>query len=179
MSEVKRYHPALISLHWLLAVAILGMFVLGFFVLDEMKSTDLQKPGWSIVHIIAGLAILVLTIVRLMVRIRTPKPAPIVTGKPLADKLATAVHHLLYTLTVLTVLAGLTLAFSADLFAILFSHSGTLPKDYEDYVAHDIHGLLANGLMAVIALHVAAALHHQFMLKDNIMARMSLLRGKD
>jgi cytochrome b561 len=144
-------------------------------VLDEMKSTDPQKAGLTILHIVTGIAILALTVVRLIVRASAPRPAPVVTGKPLADKLATGVHHLLYTLTVLVVLAGLALAFSANLFSILFFHSGTLPKDYEAIVAHDVHGLLANGLMAVIALHVAAALHHQFILKDNILSRMSLL----
>ncbi|MGC2458763.1 MAG: cytochrome b/b6 domain-containing protein [Gallionellaceae bacterium] len=179
MSEVKRYHPALVVLHWLLAVAILGMFALGFFVLDEMKSTDPQKSGLSILHIIGGIVILVLTIAQLVIRVKMPRPDPIVTGKPLVDKLATGVHHLLYTLTVLVIVAGLVLAFSADLFAILFLHTGTLPKDFEDFSSHEVHGYLANGLIAVVGLHLAGALYHQFILKDNILARMSLARGED
>jgi cytochrome b561 len=178
MTEVKRYHPALVFLHWFLALAIVGMFVLGSFVLDDMKSTDPQKAGLLMLHVIGGISILVLTIVRLVIRVTKPRPAAIVTGKPLADKLATGVHHLLYTLTVLVIMAGLVLAFSADLFPILFGHSGTLPKDFEDYVSHDVHGYLANGLIAVAGLHIAAALQHQFILKDNILARMSLARGK-
>ncbi|MGO8754370.1 MAG: cytochrome b [Gallionellaceae bacterium] len=179
MSEVKRYHPALVFLHWLVAAAILAMFALGFFVLDEMKSTDPQKAGLSILHIIGGIVILVLTIAQLVIRVKMPRPDPIVTGKPLLDKLATGVHHLLYTLTALAVVAGLVLAFSADLFAILFLHTGTLPKDFEDFSSHEVHGYLANGLIAVVGLHAAGALYHQFILKDNIFARMSLARSKD
>ncbi len=101
------------------------------------------------------------------------------TGKPLVDKLATGVHHLLYTLTVLVIVAGLVLAFSADLFGMLFLHTGTLPKDFEDFSSHDIHGYLANGLIAVVGLYLAGALYHQFILKDKILARMSLARGKN
>ena len=43
MSEVKRYNPALIVLHWLLAIAIAGAFVMGAFVLDEMKNDVPEK----------------------------------------------------------------------------------------------------------------------------------------
>ncbi len=178
MSEVKRYHPAMVVLHWFLALAILGMFALGSFVLDDMENTDPKVVGLMQLHIIGGIAILVLTMVRLGIRVKRPRPAPIVTGKPLNDKLATGVHHLLYTLTVLVIAAGLVLAFTADLFPILFSHSGTLPKDFEKFTSHDVHGFLANFLIVVVGLHVAAALQHQFILKDNILARMSLARGK-
>ncbi|MBI1174467.1 MAG: cytochrome b [Sideroxydans sp.] len=174
-SDVKRYHSALIGLHWFLALAILGMYVFGSFVLDDMHNDAPGKPallGW---HLIVGVAILLLTVLRLVVRVRTPRPAPLVTGKTVADKLAVGMQHLMYTLTVLIVLSGLALAYSADLFSILFGHVGSLPKDFEDYAAHDVHGLLVNALLVVVALHVAAALQHQFILKDGIFSRMSFL----
>lgn len=176
-SEVKRYHPALITLHWLLAVAILGMYVFGSFVLDDMHNTAPDKPTLLSLHLIVGIAILVLTVVRLIVRVRMPRPDP-VPGSRGAQKVATALQHTTYTLTVLIVVSGLVLAFSANLFSILFGHVGTLPKDFEDFTSHDIHGWLVNGLLAVVALHVAAALQHQFILKDNILSRMSL-RSRD
>jgi len=172
-SEVKRYHPVLITLHWLLAVAILGMYAFGSFVLDDMHNSAPGKPGLLSLHLIVGVAILVLTVVRLIVRVRTPRPDP-VPGSRSAQKAATALQHSMYTLTVLIVVSGLTLALSAHLFSILYGHSGTLPKDFEDFTSHDIHGWLVNGLLIVVALHVAAALKHQFKLKNNIMSRMSL-----
>src|SRR5512135_2071606 len=43
--EVKRYHPALITLHWLLAVAILLAVGFGSFVLDGMANDNIHKPG--------------------------------------------------------------------------------------------------------------------------------------
>ena len=176
-AEVTRYHPALIALHWLLALAIVLAFVFGSIVLDPMANDNIHKPGLLRMHVTLGILILAFTFVRLAVRARSAKPAPLVTGKPLMDKLAVGIHHLLYTLTVLAALGGLALAYSADLFGVLYHHAGSLPKDFDDFTAHEIHGLLAFALLGVAGLHVAGALQHQFILKDGILARMSL-RGK-
>ncbi len=173
-AEVTRYHPALIILHWLLALAIVLAFAFGSFVLDDMDNANIQKPGLLKLHITLGALILVFTFVRLAVRARSTKPAPLVTGKPAMDRLAVGIHHLLYTLTVLTALGGLALAYSADLFNVLYQHTGSLPKDFEGYTSHEIHGLLAFALLGVAGLHLAGALQHQLILKDGILSRMSL-----
>lgn len=172
-TEVKRYHPVLIALHWLLALGILLAIFMGGFVLDEMKNTDPNKANLLRGHVTFGLIILALTVVRLVVRARTAKPAPLVTGKPLMDKLAVGIHHLLYTLTVLTALAGLGLALTTQIFPVLFQHTGNLPGDFDDFTAHAVHGSLAFALLGTIALHVAGALQHQLILKDGIMSRIS------
>jgi len=176
-AQVTRYHPVLIALHWVLALAILLAIGFGGFVLDDMANDSVAKPGLLRLHVAIGVLILVFTVVRLMVRVRTPRPAPVATGKPLMDKVAVGIHHSLYTLTVLAALAGLALASSADLFGVLFRHAGSLPKDFDDFAAHAVHGVLAYTLLGVVFLHVAGALQHQFILKDGIMSRMSL-RGK-
>ena len=177
-AEVKRYHPALIILHWLLAVAILLAIGFGGFVLDSMANVNIHKPGLLRMHVTLGILILVFTVVRLAVRARTAKPAPLQSGKPLMDKLAVGIHHLLYTLTVLVALAGIALAFSAGLFGFLYQHIGSLPKDFDGFAAHGIHGLMAYALLGVVALHAAGAMQHQFILKDGIFSRMSM-RGKN
>jgi cytochrome b561 len=174
-AEVKRYHSALVVLHWLLAAAILLAIGFGSLVLDGMANDNIHKPGLLRMHIVLGILILLFTIVRLVARARTARPAPVVTDKPLLDKLAVGIHHLLYTLTILAALAGLALAYSADLFAVLYQHVGHLPKDFEGYLAHDIHGIIAYTLLGVIAVHVAGALQHQFVLKDGLLSRMSFL----
>lgn len=172
-AEVKRYHSALIFLHWLLAIAIFLSLFFGGVVLGGMENTDTHKPDVLRAHVLIGILILLFTIVRLAVRATSAKPAPLVTGKPLMDKLAVGIHHLLYTLTVLVVLAGLALAFSTDLFRVLFEHAGSLPKDFDDYAAHGVHAALAYSLLGVIALHVAGALQHQLILKDGILSRIT------
>jgi cytochrome b561 len=178
MSEIKRYHPALVILHWLLAVAILAALGLGMFVLDDMEATDPAKIGLLKIHVLGGISILLLTMVRLFVRVRMPQPAPFVSDSKVMDKLATGIHHLLYLLVILAAASGIALAISSDLIGILFGQSGKpLPKDFEDFIAHEAHGFITNALLFAIILHVAGALKHQFISKDGLLARMML--GKD
>lgn len=174
MSEVTRYHPALIALHWIMALAILISLGMGMFVLDGMEATDPAKMGLLQAHLVMGVSLLMLAIVRLVTRIRTPKPAKVVTGNPTRDKIGTGVHHLLYSLMIIVPLSGLALAYSADLGNILFNHVGKLPKDFEDFTAHEVHGLFANIMLLAIGLHVAASLYHQFVLKNGLFSRMSM-----
>lgn len=174
MPEVKRYHPVLVALHWLLAVAIFAALGLGMFILDGMEATHPSKIGLLKLHVLGGITILVFTIVRLVLRIRTPKPEPFVSGNKKMDKLASGIHHLLYVLVIVAAASGMALAFSSDLISILFWHSATpLPKDFEDYAAHEVHGLITNVLLLAILVHVAGALKHQFILKDGLFSRMS------
>ena len=174
MSEMNRYNTTMIVLHWSLAIFILGALFMGAFVLDEMDSSHPQKILLLKLHIIVGIAILSFTLLRLMVRFRTPQPAPVKSNSKWMDSLATGVHYMLYLLTILTTLAGITLAVSADLPGILLNNAGTLPADYEDFLAHEVHDIFANLLLATIALHTAAALYHQFILKDKLLSRMLL-----
>ena len=177
MSEIKRYNSTMVVLHWLLAILILGAIFMGAVVLDEMDSDHPQKILLLKLHIIVGIGILLFTLLRLIVRFRTPQPAPVTSNNKWMDMLATGMHYLLYLLTILTALAGLTLAFSADLPAVLLNHIGELPKDYEDYLAHEAHDVFANLLLFTIVLHAAAALYHQFILKDGLLSRMSLRKN--
>lgn len=173
MFELKRYSTVMVVLHWILAFFILGALFMGAFVLDEMESSDPQKIVLLKLHIIAGIGILLFTLLRLVVRFTTPQPKPL-AGNRLLQMVSTAVHHLLYLLTIFTVLAGIVLAVSANLPEVLLNHAGELPADYRDFIAHEAHEVFANLLFLAILLHVAAALYHQFVLKDGLMSRMSL-----
>jgi len=174
MPEIKRYSATLVVLHWMLAIFILGAIFMGAVVLDEMDGDHPQKILLLKLHIIVGIGILAFTLLRLIVRFGTAQPAPLASNNKWLDKLAGSVHYLLYLLTILTVLAGLTLAISADLPAVLLDHIGELPKDYEDFLAHEAHEVFAKLLLLTIALHAAAALYHQFILKDGLLSRMTL-----
>jgi cytochrome b561 len=167
----------MIVLHWLLAIFILGAIFMGAVVLEEMDSAHPQKILLLKLHIIVGAGILLFTLLRLILRFTTPQPAALASNNSLMDRLATSVHYLLYLLTVLTVLSGATLAIAADLPALLLNHIGELPGDYEDFMAHEAHEIFAKLLLITVLLHAAAALYHQFILKDGLLSRMSLRKG--
>ncbi len=171
--EVRRYHPALIALHWLLGVAVLLAIGFGALVLDGMANVNVHKPGLLRMHLTLGGLILLFTILRLVVRARTARPAPVATASPLADKVAIGAQHLMYALTIFVAVAGMALAYSANLFAVLYQNAGSLPESFEGFGAHTAHGVLAYVLLGVIVLHLAGAFKQHFILKNGILSRMS------
>jgi cytochrome b561 len=170
---VSRYHPLLVTLHWLLAVLIIAMLCIGFLVLAPMPSADPQWIGILLVHMSIGMAILALMVARFIVRIRTSRPADATTGHPRLDRLAPIIHYGFYVLVLLMVGSGYATAILAGLNKSVFQGSGDpLPPDFSIYPTFVAHGTLAALLAGFIVLHVLAALFHQFVLKDGLLRRM-------
>jgi cytochrome b561 len=173
MKPVVRYHPLLSTLHWLLAVLIIAMLGIGFFVLASMPSSDPQKIGVLQLHMSVGMLILVLMAIRLILRIWTSKPAVATTGYPLLDRLAPMLHFGFYLLVLLMVATGYATAILAGLNKIVFQRSGEpLPPDFAIYPSFAAHAVLATVLAGSIALHITAAIYHQFVKKDGLLKRM-------
>ena len=55
----SRYQPVLVALHWLLALMIIGLLCLGFFVLADMPNTDPKKLVILVWHMTGGMFVLV------------------------------------------------------------------------------------------------------------------------
>ena len=133
MKQVSRYHPLLVTLHWLLAVLIIAALAIGFFVLAAMPNVDPQKIGVLRVHMAGGMLILALMVIRFAVRMWTSRPAAATTGYPLLDRIAPITHYGFYVLVLLMVGSGYTTAILAGLPAIVFGGSGApLLPDFQD-----------------------------------------------
>ncbi|MDH4275900.1 MAG: cytochrome b/b6 domain-containing protein [Gammaproteobacteria bacterium] len=169
----ERYHPALITLHWLIAFMLVVAITIGMTVLEDTPNSSPEKIGALKGHMIGGILILVLTIVRLVVKVTTSNPAPVKTGNPFLAKLGVGIHHGFYFFIIAMAGSGLATAIAAGLPDIVFGGSGApLPKDFSQFAARGVHGLIADILVVMVILHIAGALVHQFKLKDNLMARM-------
>lgn len=173
MTQVSRYHPLLVTLHWLLAVLIIAALFVGFFLLAKMPNANPHKIRILLVHMSVGMLILALMVIRFIVRMLTAKPAAAATGSPLLDRMAPVIHYGFYLLVLLMVASGYATAILAGLNKSVFQHSGDpLPPSFEAYPSFAAHGYLAALLAAFIALHVVAALFHQFVRKDHLFRRM-------
>lgn len=171
MSTPKRYHPWLVTIHWLTALLFLFNLAAGTLVLKWLPN-DAAKIMPLAGHITFGLVILVLTLARIFVRRLTPAPAPATTGNALLDKIGAATHILLYLGALGLGLSGVGLAAQAGLFQSVFGGSGQLPADFYAFAPRIGHGFLANGLTLLVFLHIGAALYHQFLRKDGLLSRM-------
>ena len=68
MYQVSRYHPLLVTLHWVLAVLMVAALAVGFLGLAPTPNSDSQKIGVLRVHMAGGMLILVLMGIRFIVR---------------------------------------------------------------------------------------------------------------
>ncbi|MCE4557489.1 cytochrome b [Pelomonas cellulosilytica] len=178
MSPAHRYTPVAIVLHWLLALAIVGAFGVGVYMSDlPFSLTRLKLYNW---HKWAGVTILALSALRLLWRLSHRPPADLPMPAWQA-RVAHAVHVLLYIAFFAVPLTGWAMS-SAKGFPIVWF--GVLPLP--DFVPKDhdlgellerVHAALAWGLAALVLAHVAAALKHQFVDRDGLLARMSLRRS--
>lgn len=173
-----RYTLPAIVLHWVLALAILSAFAAGVY-LDDLpfSPAKLKLINW---HKWAGVSILFLSVVRLAWRLthRPPAlPARIDQAMPGWQRSAYhATHHLMYLLFFAVPLLGWAYS-SAKGFPIVWFGVLPLPdlmpanKELADTIK-ELHGLAAWGLIGLVALHVAAALKHQFIDRDGLLDRM-------
>ena len=174
MKTVTRYHPALVGLHWLIALMILGLLYLGFCVLSDMPSTDPGKLGILKLHMMGGMLVFLLMVARVVVRLRSARPPPAETGSPLLDRLASFGHLGLYVVVFLMIASGW---FTGFLISGAYVPGGPpLPRDFTVLPSFQAHAILATLLSLLIVGHVAAALWHQFGRKDGLFGRMAFGR---
>jgi cytochrome b561 len=172
MPEVSRYHPLLVVLHWLLAVLIIAALALGALVMAKMGNSNPMKIEALRSHISGGALILLLILIRLLVRGTTRRPPDAMTHNDVLDRVAWWSHRLLYAAVIAMALSGLTMALQTRLPWIVFGHEGRLPPTFWVYPIRWVHYGISRLLMALIALHVAGALYHTFILRDHLLRRM-------
>ena len=162
------------GLHWLMAVMILGLLALGIYMSDlPLSPQKLQLYSW---HKWAGVTVFLLVWLRLAWRVTHRPPALPEAMAPLMRLAAHAGHAALYVLMIVIPLSGWLMSSAKGFQTVWF---GVLP--IPDLVGRDkalgdllqeVHEALNVLLMLTLAGHVAAALWHHFILKDDTLRRM-------
>ena len=172
-SSPTRYGAVPIAIHWLTAIAILAMLVSG---LSADSATDAVVQLTLLrFHVVTGLLVGILTLLRIIwflaVDRRPADAAGLSRGQALA---AHIVHYALYAVVLVMVASGIgTMALSGAGAQLVGAAPLPLP-DFSLVPPFTIHGLLARGLMLLLVGHIGAALWHQFVRRDRLLARMGL-----
>jgi cytochrome b561 len=161
-------------LHWLIVALIIAQVVLGNIAAD--LPLGVKKLAMFARHKSVGITILGLAVIRLAWRWANPTPELPDTLKPYERVLATLTHAGLYILLFAMPLTGWMMTsargFPVSWFGFL-QLPDFVPKSDSLYQAmKETHDTLALALYAVVFLHVAAALKHHFVLKDEVLRRM-------
>ena len=176
LSLRERYGTVTQGLHWLAALLILAAWGLGFMLEDFPKGparlTAIQ------VHSMLGLLVLTFAVLRILSRLATSAPEPL--GPAWVERFARLGHGALYALTLALPATGLLLRWAHSGEATLLG-GWTIPAPFtipgEEFWA-GTHELIAYALAALVLGHVVAALWHQYVLRDDVFARIVPGRGR-
>jgi len=171
---VKQFSTRLVFIHWLTLLLFAGTYFAGS-TLDGLEQRAAKLTLYPY-HFLAGSLVLLLTLLRAWMRLRDGAPPPAEAGGAIATRASLLMHKLLYALLILLPLSGLVMIFQTGVLAALIANDPARLPDLEKSLLHDAHGTIATVLLATVALHFAAALFHQFVLKDALLRRMALKR---
>ena len=161
--------------HWLSALVIIGLFIVGFWMVELSYYSEWYKtvPHW---HKSIGLLLFVFTLGRICWKFATPSPRPVSSHSKVVQTSARLAHLFLYLLLMIIMLSGYFIS-TADGRAIEVFNWFEVPALITDIpnqedLAGRIHQYGAYMLIFFVLLHIIAALKHHFIDKDSTLKRM-------
>jgi len=180
-----RYTTVAIALHWLIALMVIGQLAGGFYMHKLPDSEAALKFELYQLHKSFGITVLLLTLVRLAWRL-THKAPPLPADMAGWEKLAARGAHIgFYILLVGMPLVGWAIVSSSPLadsvqtylFGVIhWPHlpffEGVADRKALSHDIAEIHEMLGFVIIGLITLHVGAAIKHQFVNRDAVLAHM-------
>ncbi len=169
MRVTARYDGGTIALHWLTAVLVLGLWLVGTFLEDLVPKGTLRSGIWS-AHLDLGFVLTGSIVAFLVWRRAGGRELPADDSGPL-HRLAKATHAALYVLLIVIVGLGIANAFVRGVSLGPISLPQWGDPAWRRSLTH-WHGLAANLLMALALFHAVAALVHHYVWHDAVLSRM-------
>ncbi|MAW98293.1 MAG: cytochrome B [Sphingomonas sp.] len=168
----RRYSRGAIAFHWAIAILVIINLIFGL-----LHESLLEGLGVMPLHFEIGITVLVLSIGRLIWRLthRVPPSPDHMAGWERV--LSLAVHWIFYALIILMPLSGWAMMsggprphqvnwfglFDLPLLPVTGTFSGA---------SHEFHEIFGIAMAVLVVIHIAAALRHQFILRDGVLGRM-------
>jgi cytochrome b561 len=173
-STSNRYGSVAIAIHWSSAMAVILTFVAGFVVAETVPPG--QGAPILLLHITLGLIVFALTVLRILWWLLADKHPRAPADQPRWQIWAAqAVHLGLYVLLVLMASSGITTLILSGALPTLLS-GGPVP-DFSALIPRIAHGVMSKILLALFVMHVGAAIYHQVIRRDHLLARMGVGRA--
>jgi len=173
-SETGRYTGMAILLHWVIAIGVIAMFAIAYYMTDIPKGAP-ERAYWFNLHKSIGTTIGVLVLLRLVWRARHAPPALPASMPAWESTLAKINHVLLYACLVAMPAVGF-LASNFTKYGVKYFGIPIGPFFAEDQAMRDnlqqVHEILSWLLGVLVIVHVAAALKHLLIDRDGVFQRM-------
>jgi cytochrome b561 len=170
----EKYSVGAMVLHWLMALLMLALFGLGWYMTEFPKGNPVRTRFLEL-HVSLGLTAALLVIARVVWRLKHPPPASPATIERWKRRLAEATHHLLYLLMFVQPVSG----YISSSFSGLRTRFWGIPLpdwSWKSTALHElftsIHGASSWALLALIVLHVLGVLHHETSAEKSMLWRM-------
>ncbi|PTX57473.1 cytochrome b561 [Litoreibacter ponti] len=162
-------------MHWTMALLVLAMVPVGFLMLEDWVSRPLRNSMF-VTHKNVGVLLLLLIFARLAYRWRNPPRLKPVELDPMQKLAAKATHFGLYALLLIMPLSGYIRVraggFPIEMLDAIGAPSLVPRSDALAAFAKATHLYAGYAIIALIAMHVGAALFHALVKKDDIFERM-------
>lgn len=169
-----------IVFHWLIAAGIIAMLAFGLVISNTPSGPD--KTALIQIHKSFGMILGALALARIIVRMREGWPRPVAPLASWEERSSRAVHTLMLAATVVMpvtgILKSITYGRPVDVFGLRVIPPLLLEKNESlNELASIAHASVGFMLMALIAVHVIAALKHHFVNRDATLTRMAGMNG--
>lgn len=165
--SITRYGTISKFLHWLIAITVIGLLVVGFIMINLPKG----ELRWQIyaLHKAIGVSVLLIAAIRIFWRCRNAKPKLPEHHPKWQIIAASSVHGMLYLTTIFMPFSGWIMSVAANhipsWFGLFQLNLPIEPSKTLAKIAHNTHEILAWVIIACLVLHLAAALKDKNILK--------------
>jgi cytochrome b561 len=173
--QTSVYTRTAVVLHWLIGVAVLAQITLGLWMITIPKVPIGVRAGWFNVHKSIGITLAVLILVRILWRLFHQAP-PLPATVPKWERIAAKANHLLLYACMIVMPVSGYLGSSFTKYPILYWGIKLPQWGWDSPALKDlfsqVHFVTVIIFIALIALHIAAALKHALIDRDGIVQRM-------
>ncbi len=168
-----RYGIVTKLMHWLIAIAVIGMVAVMLYA-KELPRGDFKFYLYGI-HKAFGLVLLVLMALRVLWH--QISPTPMLLGSTLHQRLGKLGHRLLYIVLFVMPISGMVMSHygghTIPFFGFFEIPGATTKVEWLADLAHEVHEVVATVLYVLVAGHIAAAIYHHWICKNETLKRMS------
>jgi cytochrome b561 len=174
-NSATRYGTVAITLHWLVAAVIVGLFALGYWMVDLDYYHEWYKQAPDI-HRSVGILLFASMVLRVAWRLMNAKPEPLPTHSRFEVLAAHGAHLLLYLLVFTAMISGYLISTADGSSISVFgwfdvpSVTGRI-KGMED-TAGLVHYWVTWAIVGLASVHALAALKHHVYDKDDTLRRI-------